>query len=111
FIPQELFDGSLEDFWTSLEEYDSTFEEQRSAVESKGKKWRYVAKFEDSKGVVELVEVDESHPFYDIADSNNLILFTTERYNILPLQIKGYGAGDSVTAAGVFADIMRVSNI
>lgn len=111
FIPQELFDGSLEDFWTSLEEYDSTFEEQRSAVESRGKKWRYVAKFENAKGVVELVEVDESHPFYDIADSNNLILFTTERYNVLPLQIKGYGAGDSVTAAGVFADIMRVSNI
>ncbi|MFV0506500.1 MAG: bifunctional aspartate kinase/homoserine dehydrogenase I [Bacteroidales bacterium] len=111
FIPQELFDGSLEDFWIRLEEYDLIFEEQRSAVESRGKRWRYVAKFEGSKRVVELVEVDESHPFFDIADSNNLILFTTERYNVLPLQIKGYGAGDSVTAAGVFADIMRVSNI
>ncbi|MDE5999729.1 MAG: hypothetical protein K2H04_06655, partial [Bacteroidaceae bacterium] len=58
-----------------------------------------------------LQRVGEHHPFYDLEGSNNIILITTERYNQYPMLIQGYGAGASVTAAGVFADIMSIANI
>ena len=56
-------------------------------------------------------EVDSKHPFYGLEGSNNIILLTTERYKEYPMMIQGYGAGASVTAAGVFADIMSIANI
>jgi len=63
------------------------------------------------KAKVELISVDSSHPTFDLEGSNNIVLLTTERYRELPMVIKGYGAGADVTAAGVFADIMRVVNV
>ena len=77
----------------------------------KTKRWRFVAKLEDGKGSVSLQEVDSKHPFYGLEGSNNIILLTTERYKEYPMMIQGYGAGASVTAAGVFADIMSIANI
>jgi aspartokinase/homoserine dehydrogenase 1 len=58
-----------------------------------------------------LQEIESRHPFYDLEGSNNLIIYQTERYNEFPMLIKGYGAGAAVTAAGVFADLIKVSNI
>ena len=66
---------------------------------------------DEGKAKVELLTVDAEHPSYNLAGSNNIILITTERYKELPMVIKGYGAGAEVTAAGVFADIMRVANV
>jgi aspartokinase/homoserine dehydrogenase 1 len=63
------------------------------------------------KAKVELITVDSTHPTFDLEGSNNIVLLTTERYRELPMVIKGYGAGADVTAAGVFADIMRVVNV
>ena len=60
---------------------------------------------------VSLREVGPDSPFYHLAGSNNVILLTTERYKEYPMQIKGYGAGAGVTAAGVFADIISIANI
>jgi aspartokinase/homoserine dehydrogenase 1 len=70
-----------------------------------------VAKLENGKTSVGLQEVDNNHPFYHLEGSNNIIMITTERYNEYPMIIKGYGAGASVTAAGVFADIISIANI
>jgi aspartokinase/homoserine dehydrogenase 1 len=70
-----------------------------------------VAQYENGKAQIGLQEVDSRHPFYDLEGSNNLVMYTTERYNEFPMLIKGYGAGASVTAAGVFADLIKVSNI
>jgi aspartokinase/homoserine dehydrogenase 1 len=70
-----------------------------------------VAKYENGNAEVGLREVPQGHPFYDLQGSNNLVMFTTERYHEFPMIIKGYGAGAAVTAAGVFADIIRVSNV
>ena len=56
-------------------------------------------------------EFDYNHPFYSLESSNNVILITTERYKEYPLEIKGYGAGAEVTAAGVFSDIISIANI
>jgi len=111
FIPQSFFDGSLEDFWKNLPSLDAQFEAERKEVEATHQHWRFVAKLENGKGSVALQRVGERHPFYDLEGSNNIILITTERYNQYPMLIQGYGAGASVTAAGVFADIMSIANI
>lgn len=115
FIPSSFFEGSLEEFWQHLPSLDADFETRRSKLESEGKRWRFVSKFEyDGAGgqaSVSLCEVGRSHPFYELEGSNNVVLLTTERYNEYPMLIQGYGAGASVTAAGVFADIMSIANI
>ena len=66
---------------------------------------------EDGICSVGLEAVNASHPLYELQGSNNIVLITTERYNEFPMIIKGYGAGASVTAAGVFADIISIANI
>lgn len=111
FIPNEFFEGSIEDFWKNLPTLDADFEQRRKVLEGEKKHWRFVAKLENGKGSVSLQEVGERHPFYDLEGSNNIILLTTERYHDYPMLIQGYGAGASVTAAGVFADIMSIANI
>ena len=111
FIPNELFEGSLEDFWKKIPSLDDEFEARRKVLEKEGKHWRFVASLENGHGVVALQEVGRNHPFYTLEGSNNIILLTTERYNEYPMLIQGYGAGASVTAAGVFADIMSIANI
>ena len=111
FIPQELFDGTLENFWAELPKLDAHFEEERKKLVEEKKHWRFIARYENGKGSVSLSKVDERHPFYHLEGSNNIILLTTERYKEYPMLIQGYGAGAGVTAAGVFADIMRIANI
>ncbi|MBO7230820.1 MAG: bifunctional aspartate kinase/homoserine dehydrogenase I [Bacteroidaceae bacterium] len=111
FIPQELFDGTIENFWAELPKLDAKFEEDRKQLVAEKKHWRFIAKYENGKGSVSLSKVDERHPFYHLEGSNNIILLTTERYKEYPMLIQGYGAGAGVTAAGVFADIMRIANI
>ncbi len=111
FVPDEFFTGSLDDFWKNVPSLDADFEARRQKLEAENKRWRFVAKLENGQGSVSLQEVGKSHPFYNLAGSNNIVLLTTERYNEYPMMIQGYGAGASVTAAGVFADIISVANI
>lgn len=111
FIPEKYFAGSLDDFWKTVPELDAEFEEKRAKLVEQGKRWRFVATMEMGKCNVGLEEVDSLHPFYDLQGSNNIVLITTERYNEFPMMIKGYGAGASVTAAGVFSDIISIANI
>ena len=111
FVPDEYFEGSLEDFWKNIPSLDADFEARRQKLEAENKHWKFVAKLEDGKGTVSLQEVSRNHPFYGLEGSNNIVLLTTERYNEYPMMIQGYGAGASVTAAGVFADIISVANI
>ena len=110
FVPSDYFEGSLEDFWSRLSELDNAFEQGRQELEKNGLRWRFVAKMEEGKTSVGLQTVDASHPFYQLEGSNNIILITTERYHDYPMMIRGYGAGASVTAAGVFANIMQASH-
>lgn len=111
FVPDELFAGSLENFWERLPELDADFEARRQKLEAENKCWRFVAKLEDGKGSVQLREIPQGHSFYKLEGSNNIILLTTERYKQYPMLIQGYGAGASVTAAGVFGDIMNIANV
>lgn len=111
FIPESLFAGSLDEFYTDIKAIEPEFEQHRKAAADKGCKLRFVAKLENGKVSVGLQEVGQSHPFYSLESSNNVILITTDRYKEYPMEIKGYGAGAEVTAAGVFADIISIANI
>ena len=111
FVPDDYFQGSVEDFWRRLPELDANFEQRRQLLVEEGKRWRFVATMEHGKTNVALKEVDSNHPFYNLEGSNNIVLLTTDRYKEYPMQIQGYGAGASVTAAGVFANIMSIANI
>ncbi|MDL2222586.1 bifunctional aspartate kinase/homoserine dehydrogenase I [Bacteroidales bacterium OttesenSCG-928-M11] len=111
FIPAKYFEGSLDEFWDTISELDTEFEEKRKSLEQEGKKFRYVAEMDNGKCSVGLQAVERNHPFFELEGSNNIIMMTTELYNESPMIIKGYGAGAAVTAAGVFADIISIANI
>lgn len=100
---------SVEDFYTVLKTEDVTFEKKREASARRGKRIRHVATLEGGKASVGLREFSMSHPFYELSGSDNIILITTDRYSKTPLLIQGPGAGSEVTAAGVFADVLRVA--
>ena len=110
FVPKDIMDGSIEEFWRRLPELDADFEERRKVLEAEGKRWRFVARMEMGRMSVGLEAVDSRHPFYGLEGSNNIVLLTTERYREYPMMIQGYGAGAAVTAAGVFANIISTSN-
>ncbi|MDR1781336.1 MAG: bifunctional aspartate kinase/homoserine dehydrogenase I [Tannerella sp.] len=111
FIPERYFTGSLDDFWSHINELDAEFEAMRKRVETEKKRIRMVARMDHGKCEIGLQEVDRLHPFYELEGSNNIIMISTERYKAYPMIIKGYGAGEDVTAAGVFADIISIANI
>lgn len=111
FVPDEYFKGTPEEFWEKLPLLDAGFEARRKKLVENGKRWRFVAVMDHGKAFVGLQEIASNHPFYNLEGSNNIVLLTTERYKEYPMQIQGYGAGASVTAAGVFANIMSIANI
>ena len=111
FISDKYFQGSVEDFMNNISELDAEFEQQRARNEAEGKRTRFVATLENGKLSVGLKLVAQGHPFYALEGSNNVVLITTDRYHEYPMEIKGYGAGAAVTAAGVFADIISIANI
>ncbi|MFZ2905436.1 MAG: bifunctional aspartate kinase/homoserine dehydrogenase I [Cyclobacteriaceae bacterium] len=101
---------STDIFLGKLKEHDSNFEQIRTDAEAQKQKLRYQAVFENKKACVKLGMVKSEHPFYALSGSDNMILLTTERYHERPMVIRGPGAGAAVTAAGVFADIIRIGN-
>lgn len=101
---------SIDDFFKKLAFQDSYFEKLKSDAKDKQSELRYIAQIEPKNRafICALKMVDASHPFNSLSGSNNIISITTKRYN-RPLVIKGPGAGAEVTAAGVLADILKVS--
>lgn len=111
FLPQACLDApSVEDFFKELERADPIFEARKQHAAQQRKKLCMIACLENGHASVRLQEVDESHPFYTLSGSDNIISYTTERYCDRPLVVKGPGAGAEVTAAGVFANIVWISN-
>jgi len=111
FLPAEAFEGNIENFYEAMRHVEKSLEQKRAEAQRHGRRYRYVAVLENGKAKVELREVDCNHPFYNLSSSNNVILLTTERYHDYPMEIKGYGAGADVTAAGVFADLISIANV
>lgn len=116
FVPDDFFKGSLEDFWRRLPELDASFEEKRKELEAKHCRQRFVASMEVVEGgkvkcCVALRDIPLNHEFYELEGSNNIVTLTTSRYKEYPMLIQGFGAGASVTAAGVFANVLSIANI
>jgi bifunctional aspartokinase / homoserine dehydrogenase 1 len=111
FLPDDCFDGDLNEFFEKVRKHDGEFEKKRKELASQNRKWRFFATMELGRSKVELLTIGPEHPSFNLEGSNNIILLTTNRYKELPMVIKGYGAGADVTAAGVFADLMRVVNV
>ncbi len=97
-------------FFSEIEKADDHFEKLRKEAEADGKALRMIAKLENGKATIALEAVDMSHPFYFLSGSDNMIVFTTDRYKDRPLVVRGPGAGAEVTAAGVFAEVIKIGN-
>lgn len=110
-VPQDCRDiQGVDEFLQAFKAHDALFEKKRQEAALHHKKLRYQAVLDDGAIKVELNAVDLDHPFYSLSGSDNIILLTTERYQERPMVIRGPGAGAEVTAAGVFADIIRIGN-
>ncbi|PGH40657.1 MAG: bifunctional aspartate kinase/homoserine dehydrogenase I [Candidatus Nephrothrix sp. EaCA] len=101
---------TAKEFLQKLPDYDEHFAKLAADAASRGCKLRYCAALENGKTKAELREVNASHPFYSLVGSDNIVVLMTERYHDRPMVIRGPGAGAEVTAAGVFADIIRIGN-
>lgn len=112
FMPAECLDTtSNEAFFESLIDHTSHFENIYKEALSKDSRLKYVAQFENGKANVGLRFIPKDHPFYNLEGKDNIVLFFTDRYVDQPLLIKGAGAGAAVTAAGIFADVIRIGNL
>lgn len=109
-VPEALAEGSAEDFLDGLAAHDGGFAERLEAAEAVGEVLRYVGSVDlgSGEGEVALQSFPRQHPFATIALTDNIIQFETERYCDNPLIIRGPGAGPEVTAAGIFADVLRL---
>jgi len=101
---------TVEAFFAELEKADDTFDELRQEAEQEEKALRMVASLDNGNARISLQKVDSNHPFYSLSGSDNMIVFTTERYKERPLVVRGPGAGAEVTAAGVVAEIITIGN-
>ncbi len=111
FLPEYCYQAkSVEDFLLVLSEADDFMEDKRFQAEKEGKVLRMVARIKDGKAIIGLDAVAITHPFYFLSGSDNMIVFTTERYKDRPLVVRGPGAGAEVTAAGVFAEIISIGS-
>ena len=102
---------SVPRLFKELSRHDSDFEEVRARARAKKRKLKYIASVEKGGASASLQAIDSSHPFYSLQGNDNMVSFTTNRYFARPLIVRGPGAGAEVTAAGVFADIIRISNL
>ena len=111
FMPEACMQGTVQDFYKSMELHETHFQSLFAAANEKGNKLKFVASFENGKAAVGLQHVDAQHDLFHLYGKDNVVLFYTDRYKDQPLVIKGAGAGADVTASGVFADIIRASKI
>ncbi len=109
FLPESCLAGSVADFYAEMDRHDEHFRKILESAKSKGLSLKYIAIFENEKASVGLQEIGHDHNFANLSGKDNAVLFYTNRYAEQPLVIKGAGAGAEVTAAGVFADIIRAA--
>src|SRR5437667_7643347 len=109
FLPQSCLAGSVNDFYVELEKHDDHFRTLLENAGGRGLTLKYIASFDNGKASVGLQSIGPDHNFANLSGKDNAVLFYTNRYSEQPLVIKGAGAGADVTAAGVFADIIRAS--
>ncbi|MET0656288.1 MAG: bifunctional aspartate kinase/homoserine dehydrogenase I, partial [Pseudoxanthomonas sp.] len=109
-VPAGLREASVDDFMSRLGEVDVLFAGKLEKAKAAGQVLRYVARLDsEGRASVGLVELPREHAFANLRLTDNIVQFTTRRYCDNPLIVQGPGAGPEVTAAGVFADVLRVA--
>jgi aspartokinase/homoserine dehydrogenase 1 len=93
-----------------MQELDAPFDARQKVAAAEGKVLRFVGSIEAGKGRVGLQAVGPEHPLFSVKGGENALAFSTRYYSPVPLLLRGYGAGANVTAAGIFADILRTLN-
>ena len=111
FLPESCLAGSVEDFYAEMERNEGYFRELLETARNRNLILKYIATFDNGKASVGLQSIDAAHNFANLSGKDNAVLFYTNRYAELPLVVKGAGAGADVTAAGVFADVIRAARI
>ncbi|MGB2753104.1 MAG: bifunctional aspartate kinase/homoserine dehydrogenase I [Pyrinomonadaceae bacterium] len=109
FLPETCLEGGVDDFYAEMERHEPHFRKLLDDAAEQGLKLKYIASFDDGKASVGLQSIGPEHNFANLSGKDNAVLFYTNRYADQPLVIKGAGAGADVTAAGVFADIIRAA--
>jgi bifunctional aspartokinase / homoserine dehydrogenase 1 len=110
-VPAGLDEQSVDDFLAGLDRYDDGMAQRLKQARDNNQVLRYVASLDNQgKAAVALQALPDDHPFANLALTDNVVAFTTERYRDNPLIVQGPGAGPDVTAAGVFADLLRVAS-
>ena len=105
-----LKSDSVADFYNTLINDETHYQKLYASANANNCQLKYVASLNDGKASVGLEEIPEGHPFYNLEGKDNIVMFYTKRYPEQPMIIKGAGAGADVTAAGLFADIIRIAN-
>ncbi len=100
-------DLPLDAFWDALSDQDAAWEALREDALERGGRLAYVGRVGPTGGQVALEVMSSDHPCGRARGTENVITVTSDRYRELPLVVTGPGAGPAVTAAGVFADILR----
>ncbi|MCW8330100.1 bifunctional aspartate kinase/homoserine dehydrogenase I [Photobacterium sp. SDRW27] len=100
-------DGSADEFMARLPEADEYFKQLSAQAAKEDKVLRYVGEIDNGKCAVKIAAVNPDDPMFKIKDGENALAFYSRYYQPIPLVLRGYGAGTEVTAAGVFADLMR----
>ena len=109
FLPTSCLEGGVDDFYAEMERNEEHFQKLLENAQNEGKILKYIATFDEGQASVGLESISPDHNFANLSGKDNAVLFFTDRYSEQPLVIKGAGAGADVTAAGVFADIIRAA--
>lgn len=109
FLPEGTMEAeSVDDFFAVLEERADHFTQLYDTAAKEGKVLRMIATLKDKSASVGVQAIGPDNPFYGLSGSDNMVVFTTDRYEERPLVVRGPGAGAEVTAAGVFAEIIKI---
>ncbi|MDR3668511.1 MAG: bifunctional aspartate kinase/homoserine dehydrogenase I [Ignavibacteriaceae bacterium] len=99
---------SSEEFMKRLPELDDHFDKILNHALVNKCRLRYIASFNEGIADVKLKEVDETHPFYNLSGTENVIAYYTDYYNTAPQVINGPGAGTQLTSVGIISDIFKI---
>lgn len=115
-VPEDLRSAGVPEYLSSLGTHDQAVADLLGAARARGRVVRYVGAIEAGEvgGAAHvsagLREYPLDHPFANLSGSDNIVSFQTARYNTQPMIVRGPGAGPEVTAAGVFADLLRLAS-